>query len=201
MLASWDRAGTSSQTRSAEFLSAVAAWLDPLPAPPLTLDLVVGLPAAIPLASGGHDLDNYLFPIAHHLGNGRFVAAFASKSHAPSSTLALEPARPITDEPWRPKLRVRTSTSTDKIGSKQEIGGASVEHVNSLPSEGPVRLEVHYRLSSRRNWVNLWKPTIDALGPVLGVADPRRPFNVDDDRITDLCPSGASMTILGGESR
>jgi hypothetical protein len=41
-------------------------------------------------------------------------------------------------------------------------------------------------VSSRRNWSELWKPAIDALGPVLGIRDPRYPFRPDDDRIVDL---------------
>lgn len=32
----------------------------------------------------------------------------------------------------------------------------------------------------------LWKPTGDAMGPVLGEPDPRNPYNVADDRIVDL---------------
>ena len=82
VLASWDRAGTPSQTRSAEFLAALTKWLGPLPATPLALDLVVGLSAETPLASGGHDLDNYLYPVAQHLGHERFVAVFARKTHS-----------------------------------------------------------------------------------------------------------------------
>ena len=30
------------------------------------------------------------------------------------------------------------------------------------------------------------KPAIDALGPVLGIQDPTKPFRPDDDRIVDL---------------
>jgi len=41
-------------------------------------------------------------------------------------------------------------------------------------------------LSRRRNWTTLWKPAIDALGPVLGVPNPALPFRPDDDRIVDL---------------
>jgi hypothetical protein len=33
-----------------------------------------------------------------------------------------------------------------------------------------------------RNWANLWKPLIDAFGPMLG-DDPARPFHPHDDRI------------------
>jgi hypothetical protein len=175
----------------------MATWLGPLPDGPLALDLVVRLPAGTPLASGGHDLDNYLFPIAHHLNGKRFDAAFASKTHTGSSTMAVEPARTLPDDTWRPKLQVQTVTSTDKIGWKQEIERACIEQVDKRLAEGPVRLEMHYRLHSRRNWVNLWKPTIDALGPVLGAPDPRHPYNVNDDRITHICLTRSIDDTLG----
>jgi hypothetical protein len=37
----------------------------------------------------------------------------------------------------------------------------------------------------RRNWANIWKPLIDAFGPVLG-EHPEQPFHPNDDRITSL---------------
>jgi hypothetical protein len=43
-----------------------------------------------------------------------------------------------------------------------------------------------WRCSARRNWSALWKPTGDAMGPVLGVANPDRPYHLNDDRIVDL---------------
>ena len=36
-----------------------------------------------------------------------------------------------------------------------------------------------------RNWAGLWKPLIDAFGPVLG-EDQTRPFHPHDDRIVSL---------------
>jgi hypothetical protein len=37
-----------------------------------------------------------------------------------------------------------------------------------------------------RNWLNLWKPTIDALGPLLGSAQPGKLWNPRDGRIVEL---------------
>ena len=37
-----------------------------------------------------------------------------------------------------------------------------------------------------RNWLNLWKPTIDALDPLLGRAREVRDWHPRDDRITAL---------------
>ena len=55
-----------------------------------------------------------------------------------------------------------------------------------MPLAGPIDLEISYRLSHRRNWAQQWKPTIDALGAVLGVANPAHPFSPMDDRIVSL---------------
>jgi hypothetical protein len=38
----------------------------------------------------------------------------------------------------------------------------------------------------RRAWANLWKPTIDALGAILGRDDGAREWNARDGRIIDL---------------
>jgi hypothetical protein len=51
---------------------------------------------------------------------------------------------------------------------------------------GPVEVHLAWRCSSRRNWATLWKPTIDAMGPILGEPFPNRPFYPNDDRIVSL---------------
>jgi hypothetical protein len=53
-------------------------------------------------------------------------------------------------------------------------------------SPGPVAVHIALRVGPHRNWANLWKPAIDALGGVLGVDNPAKPFAPRDDRITDL---------------
>jgi hypothetical protein len=60
---------------------------------PLVVELTVGLPPEIPLTSGGRDLDNYLYPVAHRLGPHRLSAVFARKIHG-SSRLTAGPAQP-----------------------------------------------------------------------------------------------------------
>jgi hypothetical protein len=60
------------------------------------------------------------------------------------------------------------------------------QQVTTVAPPGPVALEVSYIVSPRRNWAMLWKPTIDALGCVLGVENANRPFMPSDDRITAL---------------
>jgi len=56
---------------------------------------------------------------------------------------------------------------------------------------GPLPLRIRFSVSSRRNWTTLWKPAIDALGPLLGMPVPARPFRPDDDRVVDLSLRGS----------
>ena len=41
-------------------------------------------------------------------------------------------------------------------------------------SAGPIALELAFVVGARRNWLNLWKPTIDALDRLLGRTHPDR---------------------------
>src|SRR5215471_17860315 len=50
---------------------------------------------------------------------------------------------------------------------------------------GPAGLTIALTTGPGRNWASLWKPLIDAFGPVLG-EDPARPFHPHDDRIVSL---------------
>src|SRR5262245_10455182 len=95
VLASWDRAGAPSQVRLARFLDHAEAVVAPMMASagPLALELAVGLPAEVPLLSGGRDLDNYLYPLVTRLGAGRFCAVVGRKFHGSPSRLAVGPAQ------------------------------------------------------------------------------------------------------------
>jgi hypothetical protein len=45
---------------------------------------------------------------------------------------------------------------------------------------------VNLRCASARNWVNLWKPAGDAMGPILGYDHSRNPHHPRLDRLTRL---------------
>ena len=47
-------------------------------------------------------------------------------------------------------------------------------------------LELSFAVGPQRNWLNLWKPTIDALDPLLGPTQPNRDWHPRDGRIVDL---------------
>ena len=96
-LASWDRAGHPSQVRLARFLAHVDAIAGPVLATSgrVAAELIVGFSDGASLIDGGHDLGNYLFPVAQRLGPERVAAIFGRKICGPSS-LAVGPAQPDT---------------------------------------------------------------------------------------------------------
>jgi hypothetical protein len=56
----------------------------------------------------------------------------------------------------------------------------------ALP-DGEVELHVAWKCAlGRRSWFRLWKPTGDALGPILGAYQRKNRFDPKDDRITKL---------------
>jgi hypothetical protein len=96
--ASRDRAAHPSQVKLARFLAHVEAIAGPVLAAVrgrVAAELIVGFSAGVSLTDAGHNLDNYLFPVAQRLGPERVAAVFGRKIHGPSS-LAVGPARPGT---------------------------------------------------------------------------------------------------------
>lgn len=64
-----------------------------------------------------------------------------------------------------------------------------------LPA-GPVRLELSFVVGPGRNWLNLWKKTVDSLDPLLGRTNPNRAWHPLNGRITEL---GMHVAVdLGG---
>ncbi len=68
---------------------------------------------------------------------------------------------------------------------KQELHGRLLRAQAATAKPGPVAMDIAVTTGPGRNWANLWKPLIDAFGPVLG-EDPARPFHPHDDRIVGL---------------
>jgi hypothetical protein len=190
-LASWDRHDHPSQRALSAFLDSLEPLVRPALqqlASPAVLALDIGLSKGTQLTSGGRDLDNYLFPIVARFGPAHFVAVFARKHHG-RSTIAIGPAQLAEDEPsghWAHGSALLTASSDMTAWKQQLVAGlAASTDVRVLPP-GPVAVHLAFRIGPQRNWANLWKPAIDALGGVLGVDNPAKPFAPRDDRITDL---------------
>jgi hypothetical protein len=144
----------------------------------LTLDLRVGRAARRPL-------DEYVFPLVQRLGPVRFDAVFAERSPADDSFIRVSPSA-ITDATAEPQVRVRLTASATTIDWKQQLHDACRAVTPQPAPPGPVAVRLRLGVSRQRNWSALWKPALDALGPVLGVPDPTRPYLAADDRITRL---------------
>jgi hypothetical protein len=114
-LASWDRAGHPGQVKLARFLAHVDAIAGPVLATVsgrIAAELIVGFSDGVSLTDGGHDLDNYLFPVAQRLGQERVAAIFGRKIHGPSS-LAVGPAQLNTAE-VTPQFSARMAGSYER---------------------------------------------------------------------------------------
>ena len=184
-LASWDRAGHPSQVKLARFLAHVDAIAGPVLARvsgQVAAELIVGFSDGVCLTDGGHDLDNYLFPVAQRLGPQRVAAVFGRKIHGPSS-LAVGLAQPDTAGATG-QFSARMTGSYERRQWKQQLHDRLAAQAATI-DPGPVGLTIALTTGPGRNWASLWKPLIDAFGPVLG-EDPARPFHPHDDRIVSL---------------
>ena len=184
-LASWDRAGHPSQVKLAHFLAHVDVIAGPVLATVsgrVAAELIVGFSDGTSLIDGGHDLDNYLSPVAQRLGPERVAAIFGRKIHGPSS-LAVGPAQPATAGAT-PQFSTRMAGSYERRKWKQELHDRLAERTATI-GPGPVGLTIALTTGPGRGWAGLWKPLIDAFGPVLG-EDPSPPFHPHHDRIVSL---------------
>jgi hypothetical protein len=187
-LARWDLAANPSQIRLARWLDHLEEVLAPVTAGAgerLAVELVVGLPKAVPLAEGGRDLDKYLFPMANRLGAPRLAAVFGRKVHGASSVAVSNAMPAATRSP--PQFTTRMAGSYEDVAWRQRLRAELVRAGAEVISPGPVAIDVAITTGSGRNSANLWKPLLDAFGPVLGESeDPSNPFKPHDDRIVSL---------------
>jgi hypothetical protein len=110
------------------------------------------------------------------------AAIFGRKIHGPSS-LAVGPAQLDTAKAV-PQFSTRMFGSYVRKEWKQGLHDRLTVQAATV-DPGPVGLTIALTTGPGRNWASLWKPLIDAFGPVLG-EDPARPFHPHDDRIVSL---------------
>lgn len=203
-LASWMAASHPDQVRLGEFLdsaqSSSASRLARVE-DPLALHLSVGLPATTALLDQ-HDLDNYLFPLAGCFAkSGRnIISVSASKSIAEVSYLTLDTAtaRDAEDD-WAAVVALSASSQTAAFKEQVRAGTADLDRL----ADGPVSVELSFIVGPSRNWMNLWKPTIDSLGSLLGHTPGAEQWNPNDGRIVELAlhcavdPGAGNNVVLG----
>jgi hypothetical protein len=188
-LASWNKAGDPDQVRLRAYLDDTEALLaESRVDGPWALRLDVGLPAGRDLLDM-FDLDNYAYPLAYQLRDPGLVSVWCTKQHNERSFVRIEGAREASS-PSTDVLVTRTTASTSTAAYKEQIY-AAVAGAAELPA-GPVKLELSFVVGPRRNWLNLWKQTIDSLDPLLGRTYPDRAWNPRDGRVTEL---GMHVTV------
>lgn len=182
-LASWNKADDPDQVRLRAYLDDTEALLATSRVNgQWALRLDVGLPTARDLLTAA-DLDNYAYPLAHRLRDSGLVSVWCTKQHSDRSFARIEAAHEV-PPPETDIVVARTTASASTTAYKEQIY-AAVAGAAELPP-GPVRLELSFVVGQRRNWLNLWKPTIDSLDPILGRTNPDRAWHPRDGRITEL---------------
>ena len=189
-LASWNKGGDPDQVRLAEYLAAadelLCARYQQLSGP-LALRLDVGLSPAADLLDQ-RDLDNYLYPLATCVSRGItgvLACVWGTKQHSASSFVRIERAVPALARPsFDCCYTVRTNASSQSAAFKEQIRD-QLSTATPLPP-GPVRMQLSFTVGAGRNWMNLWKQTIDALGQILGHTPTAAPWAPLDGRIVDL---------------
>ncbi|WP_374158956.1 hypothetical protein ACEWX3_06175 [Mycobacterium sp. G7A2] len=188
-LASWNKAHDPDQVRLRAYLDDTEALLTDLRVDgPWALRLDVGLPRGRDLL-GMADLDNYAYPLANRLKDSGLVSVWCTKRHSERSFARIESAREV-PPPSTDVLIATTTASASTVAFKEQIFSA-VADAGELPL-GPVKLELAFVVGPRRNWLNLWKQTIDSLDPLLGRTYPDRAWHPRDGRITEL---GMHLTV------
>lgn len=186
-LESWDAASHPSQVSLQRYLDHVAVLTGPVlteASDSAAVILSVGLPAGIPLTTGGRDLDNYLCPVVRRLGAAEVTAAFACKTHGLSSIGVGTPLPRSADDllEWNSCSVAATASTQSRLWKEQIAAEIPTDGMGT----GPIEMHIAFVIGPGRNWVTLWKPAIDALGGILGLDNPARPFHPRDDRIVRL---------------
>ena|SRR6478672_11274793 len=138
---------------------------------PWALRLDVGVPTGRDLLDMAH-LDNYAYPLASHLKDSGLVSVWCTMQHCEQSFVRIEATRE-TPAPSTDVMVARTTASASTLAYKEQIY-AAVASAAELAA-GPVRLELAFVVGPGRNWLNLWKQTIDSLDPLLGRTRPTAP--------------------------
>lgn len=133
--------------------------------PYLAMELEVAGPAPV-------DLKTLLAPLARGLP---LRLATVRRTDNPENVLRIsqaERAAPPQHGQHRSCLRTwGPAASRWREDLRQKLVESQVEPL----LEGQVGLQLSWRCSSLQNWVELWRPTGDSLGPVLGERRPMRP--------------------------
>ena len=185
-----EKSTNPAQIRLRAYLDGLICQLLPLPDDDAPLFLHLDVDVREPQRLLRHyDLENYLTPLfgLRYLPASRFNLVTARKYVGGGSRIAwgrAAPALPATGE-WA-SFTISAGRGATLKAWKERIRSALAATAPAIIPPGPARVRLAWRCGAHRNWSTLWKPTGDAMGPVLGAANPQRPYHLDDDRIVDL---------------
>ncbi|WP_129676540.1 hypothetical protein [Candidatus Chloroploca sp. Khr17] len=212
-LASWDAKTSRAQQELQAYLDAVATQVGPYLGDhtDLYLEMVIDVRARERLHKE-YDLENYLYPLINRLGHQRFLLARARKYVAvdapptvpyderPRASIRIGRARACTDAPnagWQ-HVTVAMGPGSEQPEWKKELQARIASQAKAdHKAQGPFALQLVWGAAPTRNWSNLWKPTGDSLGPLLGTLHKARPYSPNDDRIVDLRLHRNDVAALG----
>ena len=173
-LASWEYKQHPSQIRLRTYLDDLYAQVDLLPEDRhLFLDLRIDVGDPNKLIQH-HDVENYLTPLfgTSWFDQRKFPIVSGSKNVGKGSSLTIGEAV-LVDSSWLDDSWYCISTNAGKAPTGKSwklrlnefVEASGVERI---PDGQLVEFHMAWRCSTRRNWVGLWKPTGDALSPILG---------------------------------
>jgi hypothetical protein len=174
-------ADAGAQARLAGYLAGFADKVLPLPDTPLPLFL--HLHVQVPRETNvlhGYVLESFLAPLfgARRADGKRFSLVLGTKGTGTPSRLTLGLAAASSARQRPADCAAAPSSAPASRAWVEELRRALTRSVSVPFPEGPVHLALHIRCSPKQNWVALWKPALDALGPILGydrADDPHRP--------------------------
>ena len=189
-VASWNRKTDPEQMRVQAYLDKLEAALTPLPRAGghLFLHMEIDVQQSARLLHH-YDLENYLTPVVFRLGGQHFTFVSAEKRVGGGSRLIVGRAERLSGadglQDWK-HVSIRAGSGAGTTAWKAKLRETLARSGSKPLGPGRVDVQLAWRCSPGRNWVNLWKPTGDAMGPVLGEPFADRPFYPNDDRIVRL---------------
>jgi hypothetical protein len=153
---------------------------------PLVVALDVALPGDVPLLEG-HDLVGYLLPLADRLRQSTdrdFVSVWGTKSTGERSFLTVAVTEPLAESQAAMEFQIATPAASETITFKKQVRDQLARALTL--GEGPVALELAFEVGPGRDWLPLWKPTIDSLDPLLGPTVPGESWHPRAGRIVEL---------------
>lgn len=191
LLASWEGKQHPAQLRLRSYLDDLHSKVGKLPSDrPLCLSLRVDVCDSVKL-SRHYDVENYLTPLfgKSWFNHRQFPLVHGTKCVGGGSSLTIyeihTESNATLSNGWH-HVAVKAGSSPTQKSWKQRVNDfVAASGVNQISDGQSLEFHMAWRCSARRNWVGLWKPTGDALSPILGYTG-NNCFNPNDDRITSL---------------